>query len=138
MKRQSNKITALYCRIANGGYYPDALELIQNQQMLLTRFASDNGLANPHIYSDCGFSGTTADRPEFQRMLAEIKAGNVESLVVKNLSRLFRGLRLSAIFLEKTLPTYGVTLYTVDDGLYTPTRPFVDLVNALYQQGGQN
>lgn len=70
MNRQSNKITALYCRLAH--YNKDLdVSIVRNQQENLLKYAIEHGLENPCFYCDCGFSGTTFDRPEFQSMLRE-------------------------------------------------------------------
>lgn len=119
MNRQSNKITALYCRLAQ--YNKDFdLPIARNQQEILLKYAIDHGLENPCFYCDWGFSGTTFDRPEFQSMLREVKAGNVADLVVKNWSRLGRDSFACAELVETTLPRYGVTVHTVQESILTP------------------
>lgn len=119
MNRQSNKITALYCRLAH--YNKDLdVSIIRNQQENLLKYAIEHGLENPCFYCDCGFSGTTFDRPEFQSMLREVKAGNVANLVVKDLSRLVRSPIICGELIEVTLPRYGVTVYSIQDGILSP------------------
>lgn len=113
MNKQSNKITALYCRIDHGKH--DALCAIQLQQELLVQYAKEKGVHNLHIFADCGFSGVTFERPEFQHMLCEIKAGRVGALVVTNISRLGRDTFNVARLIEEILPRYGVTLRVVKD-----------------------
>ena len=71
MNRQSNKITALYCRV--GGSCGDMDGLIRRNQMeRLAGYAAERGLQNPEFFCDWGFLGTTPERPEYQRMLREI------------------------------------------------------------------
>lgn len=132
MNRQLNQITALYCRI-DGGKSPSAPNAILNQQKVLVQYAKAHGLENIHIFSDCGFSGTNFNRPQFQHMLQEIKAGNVSTLVVKDMGRLFRSYYNTAILLETVLPQYGVTFYSLDD-LDLPVLP---LYQAIYAKGGR-
>lgn len=87
MDRQSIKITALYCRTD----YPSTDTDIAHAQIdRLSRYAREHGLKNPKFFCDWGYSGTTADRPEYQRMLGEVVNGNVANLVVLNISRLDR------------------------------------------------
>ena len=67
MNRQSNKTTALYCRLAN---FTEADSLTAKNQMdRLAAYAAENGLQNPEFFCDWGFSGTNTGRPEYQRML---------------------------------------------------------------------
>lgn len=133
MNRQSNQITALYCRIDKGGCSAHAHNEILLQQKILVQYAESQGLQNLHIFSDCGFSGTNFNRPQFQRMLQEVKAGNVSALVVKDTGRLFRSYLDAAVLLETTLPQYGVAFYSLD-GDY---RPILPLYQAIYERGGR-
>lgn len=119
MNRQSNKITALYCRLAHYNKDFDT-HIAQNQQEILLQYAIDHGLENPCFYCDWGFSGATFDRPEFRSMLREVKAGNVTALVVKDRSRLGRDSFACAELVETTLPRCGVTFHTVQEGFLTP------------------
>lgn len=89
MNRQSNKITALYCRVGSSCGDMDGL-IRRNQMERLAGYAAERGLQNPEFFCDWGFLGTTPERPEYQRMLREIDAGNVSDLVVVNLDRLWR------------------------------------------------
>lgn len=124
MKRQSDKITALYCRLAHYdvGSELDALTG-QNQQEALLKYAAEHGLENPKLFCDWGFSGTTFDRPEYQRMLREVMAGNVVNLVVNDFSRLGRNYPICGELLETILPMYGVSFHSVKDGYVSPEAP---------------
>lgn len=120
MNRQSKeKITALYCRIANDNKNADRPASRAQEERLL-QYAADHGLKNPELFCDWGFSGTTFDRPEFQRMLREIEAGRVSDLVVKDLSRLSRDYISGGVLIDEMLPMLGVTLHTTQEGIYHP------------------
>ncbi len=120
MNRQSKeKITALYCRIDKQSKNRDAAASRAQEEILL-QYAADHGLKNPELFCDWGFSGTTFDRPEFQRMLREIEAGRVSDLVVKNLSRLTRDYISGGVLIDEMLPMLGVTLHTTQEGIYHP------------------
>ena len=60
------------------------------QKAVLSKYAADNGFTNPVFFIDDGVSGVTFDRPNFNRMIAEIEAGNVATVIVKDMSRLGR------------------------------------------------
>lgn len=115
MIRQSNKITAVYCRIARYDSEFDTL-VGQHQQNALLQYAAEHGLDNPQLFCDWGFSGTNDRRPEYRRMLREVKAGNVSAIVVKDLSRLSRNYAACFELVGSTLPKYGVALHSVKDG----------------------
>ena len=57
---------------------------IQNQKAILEKFAADNHLPNPWFMFDDGYSGVTFNRPGFKEMLADIEAGLVGMVVVKD------------------------------------------------------
>lgn len=142
MNRQSNKITALYCRI--GGPCGDMDELIRRNQMeRLAGYAAVCGLQNPEFFCDWGFSGTTPKRPEYQRMLREIEAGNVSDLVVVNMNRLWREWVARYEFFYSVLPRCGVTLHVLQDNtISTPqdlkeTAAWYEELLALFQLESQ-
>ena len=48
--------------------------------------------ALPQMYDDGGFSGGTTERPALQRLIADIKAGKIDNVVVYKVDRLTRSL----------------------------------------------
>ena len=69
-----SKITALYCRLSRDDELQGDSNSIKNQKAILKKYADDNGFINTEFFVDDGVSGTTFDRPDFQRMIAEIKS----------------------------------------------------------------
>ena len=58
---------------------------IANQKKILERYCKDHGYtAIRHYDEDDGYSGTNFNRPGFQRMLADIKAGKIKRVIVKD------------------------------------------------------
>ena len=91
MLRQSDKITALYCRLSRDDELQGDSNSIVNQKKILEKYCHDHGYtAIRHYDEDDGYSGTNFNRPGFQRMLADIKAGKIKRVVVKDMSRLGR------------------------------------------------
>ncbi len=86
----SDKITALYCRLSQDDMLADESNSITNQKAILLKYAQDNGFSNPQFYVDDGFSGTNFNRPDFIRMMNDVEAGKVETVITKDLSRLGR------------------------------------------------
>ena len=77
MNRQSDKITAIYCRLSRDDELTGESNSIVNQKMILLQYAKEHRFPNPTFFVDDGYSGTNFDRPGFQAMLAEIEAGRV-------------------------------------------------------------
>ncbi len=118
----TDKITALYCRLSvedtkddkkKGNEDPS--DSIQHQQLMLMQYAKSNRFPNPTVFIDDGFSGVTYDRPGFQKMMAEIEAGNVSTVITKDLSRLGRNSALTGLYINYTFPQYGVRYIAVND-----------------------
>lgn len=66
-------------------------------------------------YRDNGETGTNFERPGFQRMMEDVKAGRVDCIIVKDLSRFGRDFLETGNFLEKVLPFMGVRFISVND-----------------------
>ena len=67
------------------------------------------------IYVDDGYSGANFDRPEFKRMMADIEAGNVNCVIVKDLSRLGRDYIEAGRLIQKTFPAFHVRFIALTD-----------------------
>ena len=67
MNRQSNKITALYCRLSRDDELQGESNSIKNQKEILKQYTKENNLNIYDIYVDDGISGTTFDRPDFNK-----------------------------------------------------------------------
>ena len=81
---QSDKITALYCRLSQEDLQVGESGGIQNQGDMLLRYARELRFPNPTFFVDDGVSGVTYDRPGFQAMLAEIEAERVAVCITKD------------------------------------------------------
>ena len=66
------------------------LRACKRQKRILETYAKQNGFTNLRWYTDDGFSGANFQRPGFQAMLADIEAGKVGTVIVKDMSRLGR------------------------------------------------
>ena len=134
MNRQQEKITALYCRI-DGGKQTEPLAQYQQMQALID-YARKHELPNPCFFCDWSFSGTTADRPEYRRMLRMIDGGEAANLVVTDLGRLIRGSVLDCERAVKALLDSGVTLHLTVGGADAAKRAVVlaGAIDAAYRE----
>ena len=86
MLRQAtqNLITALYPRLSHEDELQGESNSISNQKRILETYAKQNGFTNLCWYTDDGYSGANFQRPGFQSMLADIEAGKVATVIVKD------------------------------------------------------
>lgn len=119
MQRATEKITALYYRLSQEDATDGESNSISNQKSILLQFAKERRFPNPTFFVDDGYSGTSYDRPGFQKMLAEIEAGNVAVCITKDLSRLGRNSSLTGLYINFTFPKYNVRYIAVNDNFDT-------------------
>ena len=65
------------------------------------------------FYIDDGKTGTDYERPDFQRMISDVEAGKVNTVICKTLARAFRNYSDQGYFLEKIFPIYGVRFISI-------------------------
>lgn len=87
---RTSKITALYERLSRDDDLNGESNSITNQKKYLEDYARRNGFENIRHFTDDGFSGVNFNRPGFQSLIKEVEAGNVGTLIVKDMSRLGR------------------------------------------------
>jgi DNA invertase Pin-like site-specific DNA recombinase len=99
LKQQANT-AALYCRLSRDDGGDAESNSIQTQRMMLQRYAREQGFMLCEEYIDDGYSGTSFDRPDFKRMVKDIEAGKVGTVICKDLSRLGRNNAMVAYYTE--------------------------------------
>jgi len=114
---QSDKITALYCRLSQEDELSGESMSIQNQRKILQEYADNNHLFNTKFFIDDGVSGVSFERKGLQDMLREVEAGNVSTVVVKDLSRLGRDYLKTGELIEITFPENDVRFIAVSDNV---------------------
>lgn len=88
----SAKITALYERLSRDDEQQGESNSITNQKQYLEEYAKRQGFSNIRHFTDDGISGTTFEREGFQKLIAEIEAGNVATVIVKDTSQKIRAI----------------------------------------------
>ena len=116
---QAGKITALYCRLSQEDMQAGESESIQNQKMILQRYADEHFFLNTRFFVDDGFSGVSFEREGLQTMLREVEAGNVATVITKDLSRLGRNYLKTGELIEIIFPEYDVRYIAINDGVDT-------------------
>ena len=97
MTNQNLLITALYERLSRDDDLDGESNSIVNQKEYLERYAAANGFENCRHYTDDGFSGGNFERPGWKRMLADIEADKIDTVLVKDMSRVGRDYALGKI-----------------------------------------
>ena len=92
---------ALYIRLSKEDENEGPSQSVTNQQSLLNEFVRQQGLSVHDTYIDDGWSGTSFDRPAFQRMIGDIEAGKVNLVITKDLSRLGRDYIMTGHYMER-------------------------------------
>ena len=92
-------------------------------------------------YIDNGASGTNFSRSGFKQMLQDLTKGEINCVVVKDLSRLGRNYLETSEYLEKFFPEAGIRFIAVNNGYYSILKlngkqeiliPFSNIVNYMY------
>ena len=132
------KITALYCRLSQDDGLEGDSNSIQNQKTILMDYAKSRGYLHPMYFVDDGISGTTFQRPAFQRMEAMIENGEIGTVIVKDLSRFGRNHIETGRYLEMVYPSLGVKFIAIQEnidtleGTGTEMMPFHNIFNEWY------
>ena len=140
MSRQSkeNRITALYCRLSQDDGREGESNSIVNQKELLQGYARQHRFKNLRFFVDDGWSGTNFDRPSFRQMEQMIEAGEVGTVIVKDMSRLGRnylqvGMYTDIVFVENDVRFIAIN-DNVDSAVQTEfdMTPIRNFCNELY------
>ena len=98
---ESDKITALYCRLSRDDELSGESNSIKNQKLILSKYAQDNKFQNIKFFVDDGYSGTTFTRPAFMEMMELAENGKIGTIIVKDHSRLGRNRLVVGQLLEE-------------------------------------
>ena len=88
---------------------------IENQKFIIECWGEQHQIPISHYYIDNGFSGKFSDRPAFQEMIQDILSGNINCVVVKDLSRLGRNYISTGYYIEVFFPSNGIRFVSVND-----------------------
>ena len=130
-------LTALYARLSVDDANDGDSNSIVHQKEMLERYCKDNGYTNYKFYVDDGFSGTNFERPDFKRMIADVEAGKVKRVIVKDLSRFGRDYLQVGMFTEVLFAQYDIHFIAIANNVDSQKgendlTPFVNLFNEWY------
>ena len=132
----------LYLRLSLDDGDKEESGSITGQRELLRDYISQHPeLREYAIRIDDGFSGSTFERPGFQKMIEDVKAGRTDCIIVKDLSRFGRNYLDAGEYIEKIFPFLGVRFIAVNDNYDSLGEkkssddliiPFKNLINEAY------
>ena len=115
---------------------------IVGQKTLLKEFIENHDdLTVYDTYVDDGYTGTNFNRPGFQRLLEDMRKGNINCVIVKDLSRLGRNYIEVGNYIEQIFPIFNVRFIAINDNvdsfenpmsINTILVPFKNLINDEY------
>jgi DNA invertase Pin-like site-specific DNA recombinase len=121
----------LYARLSHEKEENIERGTIETQMELMKNFVKDHDdIVVAEEYYDASFSGTNFERPDFQRMLEDAKAGKINCIIVKDLSRLGRNYVEMGNYIERVFPFLNVRFIAVTDD-FDSFRPGTDLMMPL-------
>ena len=135
---------AAYVRLSVEDSGKPGADTIEGQKNLLLRFIKDDPTLTLYgLFCDNGRTGTDFDRPQFKKMMEEVRKGHIDCIVVKDLSRFGRNYKETGNYLERIFPFLGVRFIAVNDGFDTLTAqrgadgylvPLKNLINEVYSK----
>lgn len=141
MKNQvadQQKVTALYCRLSRDDGSDAESNSISTQKLILSKYASDHGFTQTRFYLDDGYSGANFDRPGFKRLIADSEAGQIGTVICKDMSRFGRDYLNVGLYTEMRFPELGIRFIAVNDGVDSADdstsdfTPFRNIINEWY------
>ncbi|WP_341473176.1 DUF4368 domain-containing protein [Ruthenibacterium lactatiformans] len=137
-------ITALYERLSKDDELKGESNSITNQKKYLEEFADRKGFTNLRHFTDDGYTGRNFNRPGFQELLAEIHAGNVGAIIVKDMSRLGRNYLQVGFYTEILFPEKGIHFIAINNSVDSESgsdndfTPFLNIMNEWYAKDTSN
>lgn len=146
VKNDSKRITALYERLSRDDELVGESNSISNQKEYLEKYARENGFSNIKHYTDDGFSGVNFDRPGVQKLIEDVNAGIIGTIIVKDVSRFGRNYVMVDFYREILFQDKGVRFIAITNNYDSANRknnefdflPFVNIMNQWYAQDTSN
>ena len=138
MKQAEEKITALYERLSRDDDNAGDSNSIVNQKRYLESYAQQRGYANCRHYTDDGWSGGNFDRPAWKQLVADIEAGKVAHVIVKDMSRAGRDYLQTGFYTEVFFRQHSVHFVAIANGVDSDDQnsnefaPFLNIMNEWY------
>ena len=137
-KQTEGKITALYERLSRDDDLAGDSNSVRTQKLYLETYAQQNGYGNTVHYTDDGWSGGNFERPAWKQLVADIEAGKVGTVLVKDMSRIGRNYLQTGFYTEIFFREHGVRFIAIannvdnEDQSSSEFAPFLNILNEWY------
>ena len=141
VKQTESKITALYERLSRDDDNAGDSNSIVNQKKYLESYAQQRGYTNCRHYTDDGWSGGNFERPAWKQLIADIEAGKVAHVIVKDMSRAGRDYLQTGFYTEVFFRQHGVHFVAIvnsvdsDDQNSNEFAPFLNIMKNISHSG---
>ena len=135
---ESQKITALYERLSRDDDQAGDSNSIVNQKKYLETHAQQRGYTNIQHYTDDGWSGGNFERPAWKQLVADIEAGKVAHVLVKDMSRIGRDYLQTGFYTEVMFRQHNVHFVAIGNSIdsndpgSSEFAPFVNIMSEWY------
>lgn len=139
-----SRVTALYERLSRDDELAGESNSITNQKQYLEDYALKNGFTNIRHFTDDGYSGVNFNRPGFMEMISEAEAGNIGTIIVKDMSRFGRNYLQVGFYTEILFPQKDVRFIAINNSIDSSSTsdndfaPFLNIMNEWYAKDTSN
>ena len=134
-------------RIRAAGYARNSIDKGEDRNTVDTQLMLIKQYVDKHpeyelvdSFADIGYSGTDFNRPEFMRLIDEVKSGNIQCIIVKDLSRFGRNYIETGYYIETILPRLNAKLLSINDNFDSSNEddcqrleiPIKNMINEYY------
>ncbi len=131
---------ALYIRVSTEAQAEEGFS-IQAQSERLAAYCKAMGWDHCQAYIDGGFTGSNLNRPEMQRLIADVEAGKIRSVIVYKLDRLSRSQKDTLFLIEDVFMPKNVDFISLNESIDTSTpygRAMIGILSAFAQLEREN
>ena len=138
MNRQSDKITAIYCRLSRYDELTGESNSIVNQKAILKKYAQEQGFRNIQFFVDDGYSGANFNRPDWKRMIELVENDKVGIIIAKDMSRIGRNYLEVGLYTDVLFRDHNIRFIAVNSGVDSANlqdndfTPFLNIINEYY------
>ena len=137
MPKQTVYNAGIYVRLSQEDMREGESLSIEHQKMIHTKYVTEQGWTLVDVYVDDGYSGTDFNRPGVTRLLDDAKAGKINLIIVKDLSRFGRNYIEVGQYVDYIFPAYNIRFIALNDNVDTANKdsaamdmmPIVNLFN---------
>ncbi len=132
---------AVYARLSFESEANKERDTVETQIAYIRNFIDgQDDMVEAGVYADVSVTGTTFARPEFDRMMQDIRSGKINTVITRDLSRLGRNYVEAGNYIERVFPFLDVRYIAITDGFDSAVQgadlsvPLKNIVNEYYSK----